>query len=158
MKFLQTEPGAEPVIVEGAFAAPAERVFRAWTEPDEIIKWFGKAPHSLVRAEIDLTVGGRWRFVLEDSESMHSSLEGEYVSIVENSLLVFTWAHVTTAGDGTHEVTPESKVTVRFVPDGKATRLHLTHETIRREEGRLGVGRGWNASFASLEALLASPD
>ena len=41
LPFLKSPPGETPVIVEGLFAASPDRVFRAWTEADEVLKWFG---------------------------------------------------------------------------------------------------------------------
>ena len=56
--FLRSAPGSDPIVVEGTFAASPERVFRAWTRPEEVRKWFGQQPDSLESAEIDLRVGG----------------------------------------------------------------------------------------------------
>ena len=153
MNFLKTAPGAEPVIVEGLFAAPVDRLFRAWTDPDEIIEWFGRAPRCLVSAEIDLRVGGRWCFVLEETAEKTSKLEGEYIEIEPDQSLVFSWSHVTAFADGRREATHASRVSVTFTPHGKSTRIDLRHEAIEKEDGRLGVGKGWTLSFTSLEKL-----
>lgn len=153
MSFLKSAPGAEPVIVEGLFPAPVERLFRAWTDPDEIIEWFGSAPRCLVSAQVDLRVGGRWCFVLEETAEKTSRLEGEYLEIEPDRCLVFSWNHITAFADGRHEATHTSRVSVTFTPHGKSTRVDLRHETIDRQDGRLGVGKGWELSFTSLENL-----
>lgn len=151
--YLQTEPGSEPVVVEGLFNVTPERMYRAWTSPDEVIKWFGPAPNSLIACEIDLRIGGKWRFVLEDSPEKKRRIEGEYLEVEENRRLVFSWTFVTQVDGGEPEVTHPSKVSVTFTPDGAATRIDLRHEAIRSEDGRLGVGRGWEACFTSLQSL-----
>lgn len=153
MNFLQSEPGAEPVIVEGIFNVPPERLFRAWTEPEEIVKWFGIRPHSVATAEIDLRVGGRWRFVLEEGGERSAQLEGAYLTIEPDRKLVFSWAYVVRFPDGRTEETAHSQVAVTFTPHGRATRVHLTHRSIEAAEGRIGVGRGWESSFASLRDI-----
>ncbi len=159
MNFLHSEIGAEPVIVEGTLRGSLERVYRAWTDPEEIVKWFGLKSGAVLCAEIDLRVGGRWCFVMQDDEDGRACLQGEYLEIETGSRLAFSWRYVREFADGRHESTPESKVTVRFRPDGKATHVHLRHEGIVREDGRLGVGQGWNASFQQLgDWLNASPD
>lgn len=155
MDFLRSDIGDEPVIVDGLFKAPVGRVFRAWTDPDEIIKWFGLKKGAVVSAEIDLRVGGQWCFVMEDGADSRASLMGEYLGIESEKLLEFSWRHVREHADGRREETPGSKVTVTFREEGAATRLHLRHEGIDRLDGRQGVGTGWNATFEHLGEWLS---
>jgi uncharacterized protein YndB with AHSA1/START domain len=68
MTYLQSAPGDEPVIVEGHFDAPIKRVFQAWTTPDAVKAWFGTDSHQLANAEIDLRVGGAYRFEFKGSD------------------------------------------------------------------------------------------
>lgn len=156
LPFLKSAPGLEPVVVEGVFAAPVERVYRAWTDPDELKAWFGLERHSLVSAEVDLRVGGRWRFVVSESEHERTSLHGEYLEIEPNARLAFSWRFLRENADGIREETGTSRVTVTFEAHGASTRVHLSHEGIATEDGRLGVGQGWNASLANLAASLAA--
>ena len=153
-KFLQSQPGAEPVIAEAVFRAPADRIFEAWTDPDQIMKWFGPKAGSLVSADIDLRVGGQWRFVLSSNDETQNSLEGRYEIVEPDERLQFTWSHVKTSADGAREATPESIVTVTLEPFGEATRLHLRHQGINQREGREGVGRGWETTLAHLRDLV----
>ena len=59
MSFLKSPAGTDPVIVEGLFRAPVARVYRAWTDPAQLVAWFGPAPKAMVSAEADVRVGGR---------------------------------------------------------------------------------------------------
>jgi uncharacterized protein YndB with AHSA1/START domain len=153
MNVQDTAPVLDPVNLDGVFKAPVERVWRAWTEPDEVVAWFGLAPYSLASAEIDLRVGGRWAFSNEKTETHTAGMEGEYLAIEPNRKLEFSWSHVRTFADGRREATPVSRVTVLFEPMGKATRVRLVHSEIRSRDGREGVTRGWTTSFASLQAV-----
>ena len=155
-RFLQSEPGAEPVVVEALYRAPVSRVFAAWTEPDKIMKWFGPSPGSLTSAEIDLRVGGKWRFTLSANEEGRSYLQGQYDEVVLDRCLRFSWSHVREAADGSTEQTPYSTVTVDFEPHGVATRVRLRHEHIIEQAGRQGVGHGWETTFGHLEDVLAA--
>ena len=154
MRFLQTEVGAEPVLAEAIFPAAPQRIFRAWTEPDEVMKWFGPGAGSLVAAEIDLKVGGAWCFVVSDNADGRASLQGEYTVIEPGKRLQFTWQHVRELPSGERDETPFSNVTVSFEAHGAATRVKLRHEGILKEDGRKGVGNGWETTFGQLEDML----
>ena len=155
MNFLRNDIGEEPVIVEGMVRGSAARIFRAWTMPEEIVKWFGPKVGSVRSAEIDLRVGGRWRFVMEDSETVRASLEGEYLRIEPGRCLAFSWRYLRDYADGRQERTSDSRVTVQFQEENGYTQISLRHEGIVREEGRSGVGMGWNASFRQLAEWLS---
>lgn len=154
LPFLTSPPGDTPVVVEGLFKAAPERVFRAWTEPEEVVKWFGAAPHSLQTVDIDLREGGAWRFAYPASEGRQSAMRGEYVAIEAGRRLIFTWQHERVLEGGEREATPRSQVTVTFEPKAGGTFVRLVHEAIEKIAGRQGVGKGWNASFGHLQALL----
>ncbi len=155
MHFLQSEPGDDPVIVEALFRASVSRVYQAWTEPEKIMKWFGPKAGSLVSADIDLCIGGKWCFVISSDENGKYMLQGEYEEIEANKRLVFSWSHVKEYVDGTHEETPKSRVVITFETHGLATRVRLQHEGIVKRDNRNGVGNGWERTFKHLEDLLA---
>ncbi len=155
MNFLKTELGSNPVIVEGIFTVPAARVFEAWTDSDEITQWFGASPNSMIRAEIDLRVGGIWRFIFDETDQKTVCLEGEYIEVSPNNKLVFSWKHVTETTGGEKTATEASKVTLDFEELGDSTKVTLTHEGITSEYGLLGVGSGWENTFASFESIIA---
>jgi len=154
-EFLKSEPGMEPVIVEGLFRATPARVFRAFTEPDEVCCWFLPKGGNLVAAEIDLKVGGRWCFVIEKTDEKQIHFEGEYLAIEAPNRLEFSWRHVQEFADGTREATDSSKVTVLFAEAGKATEVKLRHEAIKTEDARRGVGGGWDGCFIRLVEFVA---
>ena len=154
MNFLKTELGSSPVIVEGVFAVPAARVFEAWTDSDEITQWFGASPNSMIRAEIDLRVGGAWRFIFDETEEKTVCLEGEYIEVSPNNKLVFSWVHVVKLASGDKTATETSKVTLNFEEMGESTKVTLTHEGITSEDGLRGVGSGWENTFASFKSII----
>ncbi len=154
MGFLSSKAGEAPVVVEGRFKASVARVYRAWTDPEEIVKWFGLKAGAMRDAEIDLKVGGRWRFVMSEAHEGRSVLHGTYLRVEPEACLEFSWSHVFEHADGRREETAPSKVTVTFRAEGASTLLHLRHEGILREAGRIGVGKGWEASFEQLSRLL----
>lgn len=151
---LKSPAGGDPVIVEGTFRASPERVFRAWTRPEEVTRWFGSAPNSLSSAEIDLRVGGAWRFNFPATETQRDSIYGTYTAIEPGQALVFSWAHERTFPDGRVETSATSEVSVTFEPTGEGTFVRLVHAAIRAEDTRKGVGQGWTTSFTSMAEML----
>ncbi|HKJ61302.1 MAG TPA: SRPBCC domain-containing protein [Hyphomicrobiales bacterium] len=155
MNFLRSTPGEEPLVVEAMFRATPERVFRAWTEPEEVKAWFGSRKNQVTKAEIDLRVGGIWRFHLRSESDDDVFFEGEYFAIVPAQKLVFSWTHVVQSEGGARTESVASQVTVTFEPVGSATRVHLLHESLSSDGARLNVSRGWEASFTKLDALFS---
>lgn len=90
LEFVTAEPGDDPIIVEGYIAAPPARLFRAWTDPNIVTQWFGRAPHFLHSATIDLRPGGAWQFLESRDAERSVGFEGEYLDIEPSERLVFT--------------------------------------------------------------------
>ena len=147
LEFVRTEPGEDPIVVEGYFAATPARVFQAWTDPNIVVKWFGQAPNSLHSATIDLRPGGAWRFLKSKDDDKSIGFEGRYQVIQPGEKLVFSWAHVITHANGEREATPYSRVEVIFTPKGDGTFVRLVHSAISDDAARRGIGGGWEAAF-----------
>ncbi len=156
LPFLKSPLGDEPVVVEGHFNASPERVFRAWTDGKEMKAWFGPGGNGLYTARVDARVGGRWRLDYGDNNGQRDVLEGQYLEVVTDSRLVFSWIHERRFDDGHVEKTAPSQVTVTFAATSDGTFVRLVHERIVKKAGRLGVGEGWNGTFARLEEYLAT--
>lgn len=153
LTFLQSEPGEEPVVVEGDFTAPPERLYRAWTDPQELKGWFGAGLGGPDEVALDVRTGGAWKVVYENAGGRRDTLFGEYLTVEPARHLAFSWQHERRHPDGKVETTAKSQVSLRFDAVEGGTRLRLVHEAIVRSEGRLGVGEGWNDAFAKLQAL-----
>jgi uncharacterized protein YndB with AHSA1/START domain len=130
--------------------APPEKIYAAWTDPEKIIHWFGRADAkaSSFKADIDARVGGRFRISFSTA-SEYYEVGGVYREVVPNARLVFSWAWHSTPER-------ESQVTVVIKPDAAGTLLTLHHEQLFDEAARAGHERGWTAGLDKLEHLLAS--
>ena len=155
MTYLTTKLGESPVIVEGIYNVSAASAFEAWTNPNEITEWFGASPNSMERAEIDLTLGGTYRFIFEETKEKTIALEGEYLEIIPNEKLVFSWRHVVSSHGGQQTATEDSRVTLIFAETDGKTKITLNHENINTKDGLLGVGNGWQATFESFNNIIA---
>jgi uncharacterized protein YndB with AHSA1/START domain len=128
--------------------APAEKVYAAWTRPEQIAKWFGPDAGPVTRAETDVRPGGHYTIVFhtEDGEEHHVS--GVYREVRPNEKLQFTWAWRSTPER-------ESLVTVLIKPDGAGSILTLVHEQFFDEEARDRHQYGWTGTLNKLETLFA---
>lgn len=142
---------AESVVVRRTLSAPPERVFRAFTDPDTLLGWFGPEGAAAVSAEIDLRVGGRYRVGLErDGERYH--VAGSYVEVQPPRRLVFTWKWEDPAVD----MGDESRVTVEMHERADTTELVVTHEHLATEPLRAFHTWGWHSTLAQLAELMSS--
>ena len=153
-EFLRSAPGAEPLVLEADFAAPVARVFRAFTVPDEVKRWFGPRPNSLFSARIDLRRGGRWEFVERRDATGAAWFEGEYLEIRPEERLAFSWARFVERTDGAIESTPVSQVEIDFSATSLGTRIRITHSRIAATKERQGFAAGWSRGLAQLTAAL----
>jgi len=152
--FLKSPQGEDPVIVEAEFSASADRLFKAWTTPDDIKKWFGAGEDKLATALVELEVGGAWQFVFQREGGETDSLSGKYLKIEQDKRLEFTWIHTRTLSDGNSETSAESVVTVTFEPRADGSFSRLVHNAIQAESSRANIGGGWDASFSKIKALV----
>ncbi|MEU7756884.1 SRPBCC domain-containing protein [Micromonospora sp. NPDC049171] len=72
------------------FEAPARLVFAAFTQPELLVRWYGARGWSLVECDVDLRVGGRWRFVSQGPEGARMVQAGVYRHIEPARWLVCT--------------------------------------------------------------------
>ena len=158
LEFVRSEPGTDPIIVEGYFAATPAKVFQAWTDPDIVMKWFGREPNSLHAAAIDLRPGGAWQFLEASDEQRSVGFEGEYLKIEAGERLVFTWSKVIAHATGGRDATPVSLVEITFTAKGSGTDVRLVHSAVHDEDTRRGFGGGWSFAFGTMSALLSDSE
>ncbi|WP_415404546.1 SRPBCC family protein [Tateyamaria sp. SN3-11] len=155
MHYVSSAVGADPIIVEGYFPAPPSAVYRAWTEPEIVMKWFGPTPGILRSADIDLRVGGAWRFVMRDDGEQVMGFEGTYRIIDPNARLVFSWSKFTHRPAQHSEVTDISEVDITLSAKGSGTDVRIVHAAIDDVDLRTGFTGGWEHGMANLYDMLA---
>ena len=139
------------ITISRLFAAPRELVFKAWTEPDQVARWFGPAGFHVPResVEIDLRAGGRFNLRMEQGGSGREyPLSYEIVEFVEPELLVLRSDPNPSMG------LPHGTVArIELHEEGGKTRMTLTDGPYAAEMGA-GAGAGWEGAFDKLDALL----
>src|ERR671933_2839443 len=86
-----TLPADDQIVITREFDAPAHLVFKAYTTPELVKQWWSGHRGKVTSAEIDLRVGGRWRYVMvTDDGGQEVAFHGEYREIVPGERLVST--------------------------------------------------------------------
>ena len=151
--FKVTTPSEQEIRLTRLFDAPRQLVFEAMTRPEHVKRWWGRLGegYSVPVCEIDLRVGGKWRFV-NAHPGGEAAFHGEYREIAPPGRLVFT---------ETMEPHPEpgSVVTSILTEEGGKTRLTVTARYPSREVRDIvlgtGMDRGAGISYDRLEELVA---
>ena len=132
--------------------APRDRVYAAWTDPEQLKQWFG--PENVKTRELvaDARVGGTFRWDIINSEGEEMTMRGEFRELQPDKKIVFTWQWEDDEDWENHI----SIVTVELYDRGGGTELRLTHEQLPNEESRDGHTRGWESALDKLERLFSS--
>ena len=128
------------------FDAPSERVFELLTEPTALAKWWGPHGFSTPEVQIDLRVGGSYRFTMQPPEGEAFHLSGEFLVIQAPSDLSFTFRWDEPVPDDR-----ETVVALSLDSLGGGTMTQAEFATNERLELHRG---GWADSFEKLDALL----
>lgn len=135
------------LVVRRTIQAPAERVFQAWTNVEQMRRWWGTKEIACVGAEIDLRVGGAYRIGNRLPDGKLLWISGEFEKIEAPRELVFTWCAEGQAGAA-------ERVTVRLEARGSATEVTVTHERIPDAAARDQHEYGWRGCLEGLAKYL----
>jgi len=130
------------------FEASPEVVYRAWTDPKVMEKWFAPREMSTPIAEVDLRVGGKYRVGMKSPDGELYVATGVYQEIVSNEKLVFTWRWENDPSS------PETLVTVEFKKSGGDTELVFTHENFATEALAKDHQEGWEGALSKLSKII----
>ena len=137
--------------------APRQNVYRCWTDPVLLPKWFAPKPWTTPRAETDVRQGGASLIVMAGPDGNEVPNRGVYLEVVPNRKLVFTDAF-TSAWVPSQK--PFMVVTLTFDEDNGGTRYiaRVGHWTVedRQAHEQMGFHQGWGLCTDQLEALARS--
>jgi uncharacterized protein YndB with AHSA1/START domain len=88
-----TLPGDKQILITREFDAPKELVYKAWTTPELVRQWWCGERGEMTVCEIDLRVGGKWRYAMIANEGFEVAFHGEYRELVPNERMVSTEAY-----------------------------------------------------------------
>lgn len=134
--------------VRRTIAAPRERVFQAWTRPEELKQWSAPGDMTVPVAEVDLRVGGKFRIEMQSPNGVRHIGVGVYREVAPPKRLVYTWTW-----EGETKGVKDSVITVAFEGRGKSTEVILRHERLPNEKEVIGHTEGWTGCLEKLAAL-----
>lgn len=138
--------------IERTIRAPRERVYDAWTNPDEMKKWSAPEGMTVPEGSQDLRVGGKFRAVMLETNGTKHVVLGEYREVTPPTRLVYTHAWLKDNG-ASNETTPETIVTVEFFEEKDTTRVVLTQTGFTNKPSRDGHVVGWDGVFDNFVKL-----
>ena len=92
-KAVVTLPEDKQILITREFDAPAHLVYKAWTTPELVRRWWSGERGEMTVADIDLRVGGKWRYVMTAHGEFEVAFHGEYHELVPNERIVSTEAY-----------------------------------------------------------------
>ena len=148
-----TLPTDEQILITREFDAPKHLVYKAWTTPDLVKRWWSGHRGAVTSAEIDLRVGGIWRYVMVANGGFEVAFHGEYREIVPNERIVTTEVY---------EV-PEAEAPLNIITftevDGQTTLTLLVQTTSKELRDTIidsGMEAGMQESMDVLERVAIS--
>jgi uncharacterized protein YndB with AHSA1/START domain len=142
-----TLPKDEQILITREFDAPRHRVYRAWTTPELVKRWWSGNRGKTTIAEIDLRVGGAWRCVMVTDDGFEVAFHGEYREIVPNERIVSTEVY---------EGMPQGEAlnTVTFAEADGRTTLTMLVQHASKEARDAHIGSGMEAGMREAMDLL----
>jgi uncharacterized protein YndB with AHSA1/START domain len=147
--------GAPALVLTRTFDAPRALVFEAWTDPDQLMQWWGPHGFTTPRCEVDLRPGGAIRMEMRAPDGTVYPMAGTYREIVPPELLVFTSGPLDPDGKLVFEATN----TVRFTESAGRTTVTLEVRIASKTPGAdkylQGMEAGWSQSLDRLDGHFA---
>lgn len=125
-----TLPTDTQILITREFDAPARLVFRAWTKPELIRRWWSGGRGEVTSVDVDLRVGGRWRYLMTDDDGSEAAFHGQYLEIVPDERIVSTEVY---------EATPDAEAVTTLTlteADGRTTLTLLVQHASRENRDR----------------------
>jgi uncharacterized protein YndB with AHSA1/START domain len=138
------------LVITRVFDAPRGLVFKAWTEPGRLARWWGPRGFTTPVCEMDVRPGGAFRFGMRSPQGTNHWLRGVFREIVAPERLVCTWAWEDEEGKPGHE----TLLTVTFADHDGKTRLVLRQAVYESVTSRDAHRDGWGSGLDCLAEYL----
>jgi uncharacterized protein YndB with AHSA1/START domain len=148
-----TLPADTQILITREFGAPARLVYRAWTTPDLIRRWWAGDHGEVTSVAVDLRVGGTWRYVMTANGGFEVAFHGEYQDIVPDQRIVSTEVF-----EGMPGAAALSTITLTETAGKTTMTLLVDHTSQENRDAHLNSGMedGMQESLAQLEQVAAA--
>ena len=163
-----SESGVRPFVVARVFNAPRELVWKAWTERDRLVQWFGPKGFTMAKATLDFRPGGVFHYCMRSPDGHEMWGKFVYREIVPGERIVLVNSFSDKDGNITrHPMSPtwprEMLSTTTFLDEAGKTVMTLRWEPLNATEeeiktfdaARDGMSQGWAGTFEQLDEYLA---
>jgi uncharacterized protein YndB with AHSA1/START domain len=144
-----TLPTDTQILISRDFEAPAHMVYQAWTKPELIKRWWSARRGEVTLAEVDLRVGGAWRWVMVTEGGFEVAFHGEYRELIPNERIVCTEVY-----EGFPEADAEAVNTMTFTEKDGRTTLTLLVQHKNQEHRDAHINSGMEAGMQDAMDLL----
>jgi uncharacterized protein YndB with AHSA1/START domain len=146
-------PADTDILITRTFQAPADLVYEAMTTPEHVRRWWGAGHGEVTTCDIDLRVGGTWRFVLTQPDGSEVAFSGEYLELDPPGRTVHTERYEAVPA-------PPSTITTSYDEhDGSTTMRALCRYDSKETRDAViasGMETGMNSSYDAIDALLGT--
>jgi uncharacterized protein YndB with AHSA1/START domain len=153
----ETTEDPRDLVLTRLIDTPRDKVFRAWTDPEILKRWFAPLPYTTPRAELDVRPGGANLVVMRGPDGVEFPNRGVYLEVVPNERLVFTDAYVA-AWEPSQK--PFMTVIITLADEDGRTRYmaRVRHWTVadRETHEAMGFHEGWGRCLDQLVSLMAT--
>jgi uncharacterized protein YndB with AHSA1/START domain len=145
------------MIMERFFMAPRELVFRMYTEPEHIVRWWGPHGWTTTNYQMDVRPGGIWHYCMRSEDGIEAWGKSTYQEIQEPEKIVYIDAFSDENGNDAEDM-PVMKITIDFIEEGNGTKIISSTLFESQEELQkvldMGAEQGMNETFDRLETYL----
>jgi uncharacterized protein YndB with AHSA1/START domain len=147
-----SNPTDRELVVTRLIDAPRRLVFKAWTEAEQVARWWGPQGFVTTYCDMDIRPGGAFRLCMRSPDGTDYWKRGAYREIVEPERVVFTFAWEDADGKPGHELL----TTVTFADEGAKTRLTLHQAVFETVERRDDHSTGWTSCLERFAEYMAT--
>ncbi len=154
-----TLPSDEQILITREFDAPKHLVYRAWTTPELVRRWWNAKRGEVTTCEIDLRVGGTWRYVMIADGGLEVGFHGEFLEIVPDERIVSTEVYEGLPQDVSEEEGRTVNTATFSEADGRTTLTILVQAESRASRDAIidsGMEAGMQDAMDLLEEVAVS--
>src|SRR5688500_1699593 len=148
-----TLPSDTQILITREFAAPSRLVYKAWTTPDLVRRWWSAKRGQVTVADVDLRVGGTWRWVMVTENGFEVAFHGEYRELVPHERIVCTEVY-----EGMADAEALNTMTFTEVDGRTKLTVLVDHKSKEHRDGHInsGMEAGMQDAFDLLEEVAVS--